>query len=83
MKDVFKLMADRWPSSIVARSELSRFSGGILNPRTMANLDSENRGIPNAFRIGRRVGYNVSDVIDFLRSRYTEVERNTKQGGNS
>lgn len=30
-----------WPSPIVAREEVGKFSGGLLNPRTMANQDAK------------------------------------------
>jgi hypothetical protein len=33
-----------WPSPSVARSELHKFSGGIISGKTMANLDSQSEG---------------------------------------
>lgn len=51
---------------IVFRKDLAVQTQGILNPKTMANLDSQGRGIANAVLIGRRVAYPRADVIKFL-----------------
>ena len=62
-----------WQSPIVARSEVGRFSGGILHPRTMANLDSLGQG-PGKIVIGGKVGY-YTEVL----AKWTE-DRTTGQG---
>lgn len=62
-------LADNWPSPFVARQELARFSGGILNPKTIANLDSKKRGPAGRIRIGRKIAYSVTSLIDFLEDR--------------
>lgn len=43
----FKEFAKNWTAPIVARSQVKEFSGGLLHPRTMANIDCEGayRGI--------------------------------------
>ncbi len=30
MKDIYEQMAERWPSAVVARKEIGKFSGGLL-----------------------------------------------------
>lgn len=65
--DIYKQMAEKWPSSIVARTEVGRFSGGALNSKTMANLDCSGNGPKGAFKVGRRVVYPVESLIIFLR----------------
>jgi hypothetical protein len=62
-------MANRWPSSIVARENVREFTGGVLNPKTLANLDSQGVGPKGRFTIGRKVVYNVCDLLTFLESR--------------
>lgn len=62
-------MMEKWPSSVVARSELYKFSGGLIAPGTAANHDSAGTGIPGAFKISRKVAYPVEGVIDWLISR--------------
>lgn len=42
----FKELSTKWPSPIVARAQVERFSGGLLNARTLANLDSIGEGPP-------------------------------------
>jgi len=36
----FQLMADKWPSPFVARQEVERFTGGIVNPKYIEWLES-------------------------------------------
>ena len=42
-KPNLKALQEKWPSPYVAREEVGRFSGGVLNPRTLANFDSLNK----------------------------------------
>lgn len=58
--------ANKWPSPFVARSEISRFSGGLVAPGTAANHDSAGTGIAGAFRVGRQVAYPVDSAIEWL-----------------
>ena len=69
MKRDFSELAENWPSPIVARKEISRFSGGLLHPRTMANLDSKGEGPKGRIKMGRTVGYFVDSLIDFMNAR--------------
>jgi predicted DNA-binding transcriptional regulator AlpA len=75
MEDIFDSMAKRWPSAIVARKEVAKFSGGLLHPRTLANLDSKGLGCPEKIKIGSRiVAYPVDAMIIWLRSRATSTQ---------
>ena len=65
----FSSMADRWPSSFVARESVSDFSGGILNPRTMANFDSKGVGPSGRVRVGRKIAYPVDSLVCWLENR--------------
>ena len=62
-------LAWRWPSSIVARGEIEKFSGGIINRQTLANLDSAGKGPSGRIRIGRKIAYPVAEVIKWMESR--------------
>lgn len=62
-------MAERWPCPYVARSEVGRFSGGILNPRSLANLDSAGKGPAGRIRVGRKVAYPVDKLVAWLEAR--------------
>ena len=63
-------MVDRWPSAIVARQEIGKFSGGAISPRTVANLDSLGRG-PEKIQVGRKTCYRAIDLATWLIERGT------------
>lgn len=69
--DCFEAMRTNWPAPIVVRQQrhLDRFSGGLLNARTLANLDSAGKGPKGRVRIGRKVGYTVDGLIEWMRER--------------
>lgn len=64
-----RALKDRWPSTIVSRSKVPEFTGGIVSSRYLANLDSAGLGVEGAFKIGRQVCYPVDALIDWLISR--------------
>lgn len=66
---IFSQLAEHWPSPLVAREEVAKFSGGILNPRTLANLDALDQGPKGRIRIGRKVAYPVSELIAWMEKR--------------
>ena len=69
----FQLMADKWPSPFVARQEVEHFTGGIVNPKYIANLDSQGLGPKGRIRVGRKIAYPVSEFIQWLESRAVTV----------
>ncbi len=68
-QDQFQKLIDRWPSSMVARTEVNRFSGGILSGKTLANMASRGEAVPAALHIGRKVAYDARELADWLRMR--------------
>jgi hypothetical protein len=62
-------LAKKWPSTIVARSESREFSGGMVAPGTMANMDSQGKGPDERLKIGSKVGYTVKSFIRWLEER--------------
>ena len=66
--DVFEKMGERWPSAIVARTDVGRFSGGLLKSKTLANMDSQGVG-PERVTVGRKVAYPVDSLVEWLRDR--------------
>ena len=65
----FKRLAEKWPSTFVARDRISDFTGGLISPGRVANLDSQGEGPPNRFRVGRKVCYPVYDLTEWLKER--------------
>jgi hypothetical protein len=64
-----RALVERWPSAIVARSEVRAFSGGAISGRYLANLDSAGTGPPGAFRIGGKVVYPSARLAEWLEDR--------------
>jgi len=65
-KDVFDEMAVAWRAPIVARSEVGRFSGGIITHKTLKNLDGQGKG-PKSMHLGRKRVYRVDELVPWLR----------------
>jgi len=70
-KDIFQEMVDRWPSAVVARTEVENFTGGLISGKYISNLDSVGEG-PVRVKMGRKVGYPVKELVQWLRSRSSE-----------
>ena len=69
VKDVFDDMADNWPSEIIARTEIKVFTGGLITPGYIANLDSRGEGPLGRIRSGRKTGYQKKQFVQWLRER--------------
>ena len=67
-KDYFQKLAEAWPSSFVARTQVDVFSGGLLNPRTLANRDSEGTGPKVKIKMGRKIAYDKESLIEWMRA---------------
>ena len=72
MKDLqqhFFELKRSWPSSLVARDQVGRFSGGVITPKYIANLDCRGCGPKERLRIGRKVAYPVDALCNWLSER--------------
>jgi len=78
VSNLLSSMADKWPSPLVARTEIPAFTGGLLSEKYCANLDAAGLGCPGRFRIGRKVVYPVSEFIKWLESRSMVVPERTR-----
>jgi hypothetical protein len=74
-----EFLKHKWPSAIVARSRISHFTGGLIKPGTMANLDSEGDGPSEVVRIGRAVGYPVDSLICWLEKRVADKHESVRR----
>lgn len=61
----FDFLVKEWGSPFVKRSEVGKFSGGLLNPKTLANQATRGEG-PSYFRHQRYIVYLASDLRDLL-----------------
>lgn len=76
----FQSMAERWPSSILSRTEVKHFTGGIISEKYQANLDSAGLGPEGRFRIGRKVCYTVKNYVSWLESRSSVIANRQPSG---
>ena len=82
MQTIFQEMAEKWKSSIVARTEIKTFTGGALKEKYLANLDSAGLGCQGRFRLGRKVVYPVAELVAWLEARSTVIpDRHPKTEG--
>jgi hypothetical protein len=75
MKIDLKQLKEKWPSPVVARTEIKTFTGGIISEKYMANLDSQGAGPDGRFKIGRKVAYPVNELVEWLEGRSQVVEK--------
>lgn len=73
-------MAAKWRSSLVARSEVPAFTGGLMSEKYIANLDSAGLGPANRIRVGKKVAYPVIDLIAWLESRSSAIPPRGSEG---
>jgi predicted DNA-binding transcriptional regulator AlpA len=67
--DQFERLVTHWPSALVARTEVARFTGGILSGKTLANLASRGEKVPPSIRIGQKIAYDATALAEWLRNR--------------
>lgn len=67
------IMAAGWPPYI-AREKIGEFTGGIITPKSMANLDCNGEGPKGRITCGRKVAYPINSLISWLESRSEMVE---------
>lgn len=65
----FQLMVKAWEGGpYVPRSQVGKFSGGMLHPKTLANLDSQGEG-PERVKYGKKVYYPVEKLAQWAQRR--------------
>ena len=67
-KDVFDEMVEKWPSAVVARTAVKKFSGGLISGKYMANLDSQGLGSERV-KVSGRVAYPAKSLANWMRDR--------------
>lgn len=71
----FESLARKWPSAWVARTEIARFTGGLVSEKYLANLDSQGRGPEGRFRLGRKIAYPVPCLLAWLQGRSEAISK--------
>lgn len=70
-------LATKWPSTIVARRSVREFTGGLLSPKTLANLDSQGEGPDGRFCCNGQVCYSADKLVEWLEKR--DISRNERR----
>lgn len=73
-QDIYLSMIEKWPSAVVARTHIEEFTGGLISPKYIANLDCIGEGPPRVL-FGRKVGYPVEGLVAWLRKRSEYLNR--------
>lgn len=62
-------LADKWPSTVVARPKVGEFSGWMVTPGHVANCDSAGTGPEGSFMMAGKRCYRVKSFIAWLEQR--------------
>jgi hypothetical protein len=68
-------MVAAWRSPVVARIKSEEFSGGLVNPRTLANCDCLGTGPAGRFRVGKKICYPATSLAAWIFERARPVEQ--------
>ena len=63
------VLVKSWEHPYVCRQDISRFTGGMVKPATIANYDAAGTGPVGRIRVGRQVAYPAAEVVTWLESR--------------
>ncbi len=77
--DIYEKMKNRWPSAVVSQTKVEQFSGGLINPRTLMNLNVQGLGPGGKFRMGRKIFYDIDALLTWMKDRVEHPSEN--QGG--
>jgi len=65
-KPDFSSLSRDWRSPYVTRDRIFEFTCGLINPRTLANRDAKGTGPKNKIRVGRKVAYEITELIQWI-----------------
>jgi len=75
-----KNLTEKYPCCLIPRKKISEATGGILNPRTLANEDSLGKGIAGPIVIKGNICYGIDEILDYIFKNSLSV--GTEKGGN-
>jgi hypothetical protein len=64
--EVIRASAAKYGSTYISRDKVEMFTGGAIRARNLANLDSLGKGVPGAFKLGRRQCYPIANLVQWL-----------------
>ena len=66
--EIIKNASKTWPE-LIARKQIDKISGGLINKRTIANLDALSKGPSGVVRVGNAVAYSRESLVSWLISK--------------
>lgn len=72
---MYDSLKEKWSSTLVARGAVAKFSGGVLNSKTLANRDADGTGPTERIRIGRKIAYPVDALIEWMKENSNLIVR--------
>lgn len=69
MADIFDRMVEKWPSELVANSEVRAFTGGVITGKTLQNQAAKGEDVPPVFHIGKKAVREAAAIAAYLRRR--------------
>jgi len=78
---VIEKLSESWAPPVVARSSISEFTGGALQPGTLANFDSKGIGPDGAFLMAGKIVYPKHELVRWLKDRSSPSWRDRKHKG--
>ena len=74
IEEMINRMVEAWKSEVIARQQVGEFTGGLITPKTQANLDSLGLG-PERFSFGRNQGYDKRAYAKWFKNRILESQK--------
>ena len=70
-QSIVEEILSRCPGPVISRRQAAIVSGGMINERSLANIDSDKtkQGPVERIRVGRRVGYTSRSFAEWLAAR--------------
>jgi hypothetical protein len=68
-RDILKKIDEAWPSPIVLRRDIAKFSCGLVTHRSMETADQRGWGISGRISINGKVAYKKESALKWLESR--------------
>lgn len=70
IKKMLNQAAEKWSCPFIARTDVKKFTGGMISPNTLRNRDSQGTGPEEKFYLGKKVAYPIESLIKWLLTNY-------------
>ena len=74
-------LSKNWNSTIITRSNVEKWTGGLITAGYIAYLDAKGEGPPVKFRSCRKICYQVKPFIQWLENRSKLINSSSVEGG--